>query len=69
VRVNHLVEADENRRKAFIHLVQSQDKVKGTFDKKVHPRVFVERDLVLMWDKKKENLGHGKFEQVMAWAL
>jgi hypothetical protein len=60
--VNQLVELDENRRKAFDHLVQIQDKVKGTFDKKAHPRILQKGDLVLMWDKRKEKLG--KAQQV-----
>jgi len=37
-RVNQLVELDENRRKAFVNLVQSQEKVKGTFDRRARPK-------------------------------
>lgn len=42
------MELDENRRKAFDHLVQSQDKVKGIFNKKAHPRILQKGDLVLV---------------------
>ena len=35
--------------------------VKAQYDKSVHPRVFSEGDLVLLWDQSKEPLGAGKF--------
>ena len=35
--------------------------VKVQYDKSVHPRVFSEGDLVLLWDQSKEPLGAGKF--------
>ena len=36
-------------------------RVKIQYDKSVHPRVFSEGDLVLLWDQPKEPLGAGKF--------
>lgn len=63
--MNQFVELDENIRKAFNHLVQIQDKVKGTFDKKAHPRILQKGDLVLMWDKRKKKPGkHDKFDNL-----
>ena len=35
--------------------------VKAQYDKSIHPRVFSEGDLVLLWDQAKEPLGAGKF--------
>ena len=35
--------------------------VKVQYDKFVHPRMFSEGDLVLLWDQAKEPLGAGKF--------
>jgi hypothetical protein len=65
VRVNQLVELKENQQKAFNHLVEKQEKVKGAFDKIGHPRVLQKGDLVLMRDKKKEKRGkHNKFDSL-----
>jgi hypothetical protein len=36
-------------------MVRNQDKIKGTFDHKARQIHFEEGDLVLMWDKRKEN--------------
>jgi hypothetical protein len=50
---------------AFDHLVQSQERVKGTFDRKAHPRELKKGDLVLMWNKRDEKPGkHGKFDSL-----
>jgi hypothetical protein len=44
-------------------MVRNQDKVKNTFDHKAKGRSFVEGDLVLLWDKRKEKPGmHKKFD-------
>ena len=36
-------------------------RVKVQYDKSIHPRVFSEGDLVLLWNQLKEPLGVGKF--------
>ena len=36
-------------------------RVKVQYDRLVHPRVFSEGDLVLLWDQPKEPLGAGNF--------
>ena len=35
--------------------------IKVQYDKSIHPRVFSEGYLVLLWDQSKETLGEGKF--------
>jgi transposase InsO family protein len=64
-RLDHLIELDENRRKAFDQSVRNQEKVKKTFDKSSKQRVFQKGDTVLLWDKRKEKPGkHGKFDSL-----
>jgi hypothetical protein len=42
---------------------QNQENIKGNFDHKVKDRIFKEGDMVLLWDKIKENPGmHKKFD-------
>lgn len=48
-RIHQLIELDENRRKAFHHLVDNQGQFKRTFNKKARLRHFEPGD-VLMWD-------------------
>ena len=51
--------------KAFDHFTKSQEKIKGTFDKKAHPKIFQTSDLVLMLNKRKEKQGkHSKFNKL-----
>ena len=38
--------------------------VKAQYDKSIQPRVFNERDIVLIYDQKHEKLGKGKFESM-----
>ena len=46
-------------------MVKSKEKVKNTFDHKARGRNFVEGDLVLLWDKRKEKPGmHKKFDSL-----
>jgi hypothetical protein len=60
VRVDQLVELDESRRNDFDQMIINRDKIKGTFDQKTHQRPFTKGDLILMWDKRKENPGMNK---------
>jgi hypothetical protein len=39
---------------------RNQEKIKNTFDHKEKERDFTEGDLVLLWDKRRENLGMHK---------
>lgn len=48
-------------------VIEAQKKrVKAQYDKTVTPYVFVEGDLVLLYDQAHDKLGSGKF---VAWAL
>jgi hypothetical protein len=50
-------------------------RVKSQYDKFVHPRVFSEGDLVLVYDQDKDALGEGKFNPmwygpyIVRWVL
>ena len=57
----HLEQLYEQRRDALVALKVNKRRVKVEYDKSVHPRVFREGDLVLLWDQLKEPLGAGKF--------
>jgi hypothetical protein len=46
------VELEENRRKAFEHLAENQEKVKGKFNKRARSRMLQKGDMVLMWDRR-----------------
>jgi ribonuclease HI/transposase InsO family protein len=64
-RINQLIELDETRRNALGQMIKNQEKVKNTFDHKARGRNFVEGDLVLLWDKRKEKPGmHKKFDSL-----
>ena len=58
-RLVHLEQLDEQRRDALVALEVNKRRVKVQYDKSVHPRVFSEGDLVLLWDQSKEPLGAG----------
>ena len=53
----HLEQLDEQRRDALVALEVNKCCVTVQYDKSVHPRVFSEGDLVLLWDQSKEPLG------------
>ena len=53
----HLEQLDEQRRDALVALEVNKHRIKVQYDKSVHPRVFSEGDLVLLWDQLKEPLG------------
>ena len=57
----HLEQLDEQRRDALVALEINKRHVKVQHDNFVHPRVFSEGYLVLLWDQSKEPLGVGKF--------
>jgi hypothetical protein len=60
-----LIELDESRRTALDQMACKQENIKGPFDHKARERDFKEGDLVLLWDKRKENLGmHKKFDSL-----
>ena len=46
-------------------ITRNQEKIKNTFDHKAKERSFTKRDLVLLWDKRKEKPGmHKKFDSL-----
>ena len=50
-RLVHLEQLDEQRRDALVTLEVNKRRVKAQYDKSIHPRVFIEGDLVLLWDQ------------------
>jgi hypothetical protein len=54
-RINQLIELDETGRNALGQMTRNQEKIKNTFDHKAKERSFAKGDLVLLWDKRKEN--------------
>ena len=60
-RLVHLEQLDEQRRDSLVTLEVNKRHVKAQYEKSVHPRVFSEGYLVLLWDQSKEPLGEGKF--------
>ena len=60
-RLVQLEQLDEQCRDALVALKVNKHHDKVQYDKSVHPRVFSEGDLVLLWDQSKEPLGEGKF--------
>ena len=64
-RINQIIDLDENRKNALDHSIRNQDKIKRTFDKSSRPRPFRIGDMVLLWDKRRENPGkHKKFDSL-----
>ena len=57
----HLQQLDEQCRDALVALEVNKRRIKAQYNNFVHPRVFSEGDLVLLWDQSKEPLGAGKF--------
>eukprot|EP00253_Pinus_taeda_P014464 PITA_14464 len=58
----YLEQLDETRRLASLAIEAQKKRVKIHFDHTVHPRSFVEGDLVLLYDQANDKLGAGKFE-------
>eukprot|EP00253_Pinus_taeda_P013631 PITA_13631 len=58
----YLERLDETRRLASLAIEAQEKRVKTHFDHTVHPRSFVEGDLVLLYDQANDKPGVGKFE-------
>jgi hypothetical protein len=58
----HLEKLDEQRRDAALANEAHKHKVKCQYDRSIHPRIFFEGDLVLVYDQDKDLLGAGKFK-------
>jgi hypothetical protein len=61
-RLLYLERLDETRRLASLAIEAQKKRVKTHFDHTVHPRSFVEGDLVLLYDQANDKLGAGKLE-------
>eukprot|EP00253_Pinus_taeda_P021196 PITA_21196 len=61
-RLLYLERLDKTRRLASLAIEAQKKRVKTHFDHTVHPRSFVEGDLVLLYDQANDKLGVGKFE-------
>jgi hypothetical protein len=61
-RLVHLESLDEQRRDTFTTIEENKKRVKVQYDKSVCPWLYVEGDLVLLYDQAKEPLGAGKFK-------
>ena len=62
-RINHIIELEEQRNKAYDKVQLHQEKIKNTFDRRVKEEQFHIDDLVLKWDAPKEDK-HGKFDHM-----
>ena len=62
-RINHIIELNEMRDKAYDMVQVHQEKIKKTFDKRVKEEQFQIEDLFFKWDAPKEEK-HGKFDHV-----
>ena len=49
------MELEETKQVVFNHMLKNRELIKGTFDQKSRPRTLTKRDLILMWNKRKEN--------------
>ena len=63
-RLLYLERLDETRRLASLAIEAQKKRVKAHFDQNIHPRSFVEGDLVLLYDQAKDKLGAGKLESM-----
>eukprot|EP00253_Pinus_taeda_P009175 PITA_09175 len=61
-RLLYLERLDETRQLATLAIEAQKKRVKTHFDHTIHPRSFVEGDLVLLYDQANDKLGAGKFE-------
>jgi hypothetical protein len=61
-RLVHLESLDEKCRDAFTAIKENKKCVKVQYDKSVYPRLYVEGDLVLLYDQAKELIGESKFK-------
>ena len=63
-RLLYLERLDETRRLASLAIETQKKRVKAHFDQTMHPRSFVEGDLVLLYDQENDKLGAGKLESM-----
>jgi hypothetical protein len=61
-RLLYLEQLNEQRRDASLANKAHKHKVKCQYDRFVHPQIFIEGDLVLVYDQHKDPLGEGKFK-------
>eukprot|EP00253_Pinus_taeda_P028196 PITA_28196 len=61
-RFLELIHLDETYREAALANKAHKKRIKAQYDRNVKPRVFSERDLVLLYDQEADKLGAGKFE-------
>eukprot|EP00253_Pinus_taeda_P033488 PITA_33488 len=61
-RLLYLERLDKTRRLASLAIEAQKKRVKTHFDNTIHPRSFIEGDLVLLYDQANDKLGAGKFE-------
>jgi hypothetical protein len=65
IRINQLVEVQQNRVEVDEKLQRYQDNMKGLFDKKDKDREFLPEDIVFKWDARKEDTRkHGKCDHI-----
>jgi hypothetical protein len=62
VHLLYLEQLDEQRRDATLANEAHKKKFKYQYDRSVHPRIFFEGDLVLVYDQDKDPMGAGKFK-------
>jgi hypothetical protein len=63
-RLVHLEQLDEQCHDATLANEAHKHKVKCQYDRFIHPRVFSEGDLVLVYDQDKDPPGAGKFKSM-----
>eukprot|EP00253_Pinus_taeda_P030420 PITA_30420 len=63
-RFLELIQLDETRRDATLPKEAHKKRVKAQFDKNVKPRVFLECDLVLLYNQESDKLGEGMFQSL-----
>jgi hypothetical protein len=61
-RLLYLEQLDEQRRDAALANEAHKQKFKCQYDRSIHPQIFSEGDLVLVYDQDKDPLGAGKFK-------
>jgi hypothetical protein len=61
-RLVHLVQLNEQCRDEALANKAHKHKVKCQYDRSVHPRIFSEGDLVLVYDQDKDPFGAGNFK-------
>jgi hypothetical protein len=55
-----LIELDNSRRNTLCQMGRNQEKIKNTFYNKAKERDFIEGDIMLLWDKRREKPGMHK---------